>query len=133
MKTPAKIKLYFWQKTSDKNKVMILYENQSPSDISPTTLHDWRIYYTCEVYNPLIPPYPHGTQLFRARHSDKYPYELLDIVPVLDIYSVRDPGTYFVANTSPIDGTEKVPFERIFVYVENVEKYPVPTQIVWHY
>ena len=120
--TSLKIKLNIWENTREKNKVMILYDGQIPFSLSDSTMNEWKIFYTFIAYNPLIPPYPEGTQLFRARHSKKYPYELLDIIPILDIFTIRDPGTYFVTFTSPIDGTVKLPFDNILIYVENGTK-----------
>jgi hypothetical protein len=101
---------------------MILYDGQVPADQSPSTNQSWRPYYTFLAFDPLIPPYPDGTELFRARHSSTYPYELIEVVPVLDVYNVDDPGTYFVAFRSPYPGTTKLPFRDVYVFVEQGRK-----------
>ena len=116
------IRLNIWEHRDDPDKVMILYNYQVPAAESPSTTQYWRPYFTFLAFNPLVSPYPPGTELFRARHSAIYPYELLDIVPVLDAYNVDEPGTYFVAYRSPFPGTEKLPFRDTHIFVQQGRK-----------
>lgn len=116
------IRLNVWEDRNDPDRLMILYEDQTPAPQSPSTCSRWRVYYTFEAYNPLVPPYPVGCQLFRARHSPIYPYELIDVKAVLDVYNVEAGGTYFVAYTHPRENTSKLPFKDIYVYVIDGQK-----------
>lgn len=119
--TPLRIRLNIWENRSDPNQVMILYEWQTPYDASPTANRNWRVFFTFIALNPLVPPYPEGTQLFLARHKSAFPYQLIEVVPILDAFNVEEPGTYFVAYTSPFQNMTKIPFQDIYVYVENGE------------
>lgn len=122
MYTPKQIRLFLWEDRHNPNdRVMLLYEGQVPADQSPSTTQQWRPYYTFVAYNPLIPPYPEGTELFRARHSTIYPYELIDIVPVLDVFNIDEPGTYFVAYRGPRPGLSKLPFRDTHIFVEHAK------------
>jgi hypothetical protein len=116
------ITLVLWEDRSDPDRVMMLYEGQVPATESPSTNQRWKPYFTFVAYNPLVTPYPPGTELFRARHSTIYPYALLDIVPMLDVYNVDDPGTYFVAYRTPRPNTVKLPFKDAFIFVEQGKK-----------
>lgn len=117
-----RIRLYIWEHRQDPNRLMILYEGQTPAGDSPTTNQLWRPYYSFVAFDPMVPPYPQGTELFLARHSTMYPYELIEVVPVLDVYNVDAPGTYFVAYRSPFPGTTKLPFRDVNVFVEQGRK-----------
>ena len=119
---PLRIRLNIWENRDDPSQTMILYEGQTPFDNSPTLNRKWRVFFTFLAINPLVPPYPDGTQLFRAQHKSIYPYELMDVYPILDAYHVEEPGTYFVAYTANITGTVKLPFQNIDIYVEQGEK-----------
>jgi len=119
--TPLRIRLNIWENRNDPNQVMILYEWQTPYEASPTANRNWRIFFTFIAFNPLVPPYPEGTQLFLARHKSIFPYELIEVVPILDAFNVEEPGTYFVAYVSPFQNMTKIPFQNIYVYVENGE------------
>jgi|688.fasta_scaffold174294_4 hypothetical protein len=119
---PLKIRLNIWEQRDDPSRTMILYDWQTPFEGSATSNRKWRVFFTFLAYNPLVPPYPDGTQLFRAQHKTIYPYELVDVYAILDVYNVDDPGTYFVAYTANIEGTTKLPFANIHVYVEQGEK-----------
>ncbi len=116
------IQLNIWEHVDYPERVMILYDDQNPVPDAPSLSQKWRIYYTFSAYNPLSVPYPSGTQLFRARHSNQYPYELIDIVPVQDVFHVDDPGTYFVAYAHPFDGTTRLPFGGKYIFVRNGKK-----------
>lgn len=116
------IMLNIWEFRQDPSRLMILYDGQVPASESPTTTQNWRPYFSFQAFNPLAPPYPPDTELFRARHSTIYPYELLEVVPMMDVYNVEEPGTYFVAYRVPIAGTTKLPFRDVFVYVERGRK-----------
>jgi hypothetical protein len=124
--SPRQIQLIIWEHRSDPDRLMLLYDYQTPASESPTTVKDWRPYYSFLAYNPLSTPYPEGTELFRARHSSNYPYELIDIVPMLDVYNVEEPGTYFVAYRSPVTGTSKLPFRDMHIFVEHGRKFLYP-------
>lgn len=116
----TKIRLNIWENIQDPNHIMILYGYQTPTgNESDSASRDWRVYYTFLAYNPLVPPYPAGSELFLARHSTKYPYELLEVKSIRDNYNVDDPGTYFVAYTAPYKGMTKIPFKDTYVYVES--------------
>lgn len=108
-----------WEHIDYPERVMILYDGQVPVPESPTLNQKWRVYYSFLGINPLVQPYPQGTQLFRARHSSKYPYELIDIVPLQDVYNTDQPGTYFVAFTGPYDGTSRIPFSQKYIFVKD--------------
>lgn len=116
------VRLNIWENVRNPNWVMILYDFQTPwGRESESSRGEWRKYYTFLGYNPLIPPYPAGSELFRARHSTNYPYELKEIKSVRDVYNVDEPGTYFVAFTAPYTGMTKVPFGGTYVYVQSGE------------
>jgi hypothetical protein len=117
-----RIRFNIWENLRDSSQTMILHDWQTPYDESPTTNRNWEIFFSFDAFNPLVQPYPVGTQLFRARHKANYPYELIDVYPILDTFNVDEPGTYFVAYTAPINGTTKLPFQNIYVYVENATK-----------
>jgi hypothetical protein len=118
----SRIRLNVWEDRQDPNRLMILYDHQVPAPESYSTTSRWRVYYTFTAYNPLVPPYPEGCQLFRARHAAIYPYELIDVKPMLDVYNVDAPGTYFVAYVHPHEGATKLPFKDIYIYVMEGEK-----------
>lgn len=120
--TPLRIRLNIWENRDDPSQTMILYDWQTPYQYSPTSNRNWRIFWTFTALNPMVPPYPDGTQLFRARHKSSYPYELVDVYPILDAYNVEELGTYFVGYTAPIDSKTKLPFQNIYVYVEDGQK-----------
>lgn len=116
------ISLLIWEHRDDPTRMMILYEGQTPADESPTTNQYWRPYMSFTAFNPLVTPYPLGTELFRARHSRIYPYELLEILPVLDVFNVEEAGTYFVANRAPLPGLTKLPFRDTNIFVDQAKK-----------
>lgn len=122
---PLRIRLNIWENRDDPAQTMILYDWQTPYGESATSNRKWRVFFTFIALNPLVPPYPDGTQLFRAQHKSNYPYELMDVYAILDAYNVDDPGTYFVGYTSNVQGTTKMPFQNINVYVEQGEKIPL--------
>jgi hypothetical protein len=111
-----------WEQINYPERVMLLYDGQNPTPESPSLSQKWRPYYTFIAYNPLIMPYPPGMQLFRAIHAPHYPYELTDIVPIRDVFNVEQPGTYFVAFTSPFDGTSRIPFAGKYIFVQGGQK-----------
>lgn len=116
----TKIRLNIWERIRDPEVVMILYDFQTPwGNESETSAQNWRVYYTFLAYNPLIPPYPAGSELFLAQHSTHYPYELIQVKSIRDNYNVDAPGTYFVAYTAPYVGMTKIPFKDTYVYVES--------------
>jgi hypothetical protein len=117
-----RLRFNIWENRRDPSQTMILHEWQIPYDESPTTNRNWEIFFSFDAFNPLVQPYPVGTQLFRARHKSNYPYELIDVYPILDTFHVEEPGTYFVAYTAPINNSTKLPFQNIYVYVENATK-----------
>jgi hypothetical protein len=116
------IRLNIWEQVGFPERIMILYEGQVPMPESPSLNQKWRIYYTFNALNPLITPYPEGTQLFRARHSSVYPYELIDIIPIKDVFNIEDPGTYFVAYIHQYPGTMRLPFTEKYIFIQNGEK-----------
>jgi len=120
--TSSRIQLMIWEDRRDPSRMMILYDHQVPAETSPTTNQSWRPYFSFSAFNPLTPPYPPNTELFRARHSSAYPYELIEVVPMMDVYNVEEPGTYFVAYRVPIAGTTKLPFRDVYVFVERGRK-----------
>jgi len=116
------VRLNIWENTQNSDWVMVLYDFQTPTGKeSQSASLGWRKYYTFLAYNPLVPPYPAGSELFRARHSMNYPYELREIKSVRDVYHVDEPGTYFVAYTAPYPGMSKIPFGNTYVYVQSGE------------
>lgn len=117
------ISLMIWEHRDDPTRMMILYEGQTPADESPSTNQYWHPYMSFVAFNPLVTPFPLGTELFRARHSKIYPYELLEILPVLDNFNVEEPGTYFVAYRSPLPGRTKLPFKDTHIFVEQAKKF----------
>lgn len=112
------VRLNIWENVQKPNQVMILYDQQFPFK-TESMMNDWRIYYTFISYNPLIPPYPAGSELFIAKHSSQYPYELQVVKSVRDNYNVDEPGTYFIGYTAPYKGMSKMPFKDTYVYVES--------------
>lgn len=117
---PLKIKLNLWKYKNDHSLMMLLYEDQLPSDSSPTTNNNWFVDAVFEVYNPLVIPYPVGTELFLAKHFKRYPYELQNIISIQDLYDIEQPGTYFVAYSVPYEGKVKLPFKDIYIYVDKL-------------
>ena len=117
-----RIRLKIWENRQDPTQTMILYDWQSPYPESPTTNRNWKAFFAFDAFNPLVQPYPDGTQLFRARHKTMYPYELIDVYPILDTFNVEEPGTYFVAYTAAFANTTKLPFQNIYIYVENTKR-----------
>jgi hypothetical protein len=114
------IRLNIWEHKTTPSLTMILYEDQIPFPDSPSLQNQWRIFFSFLAFNPLVPPYPSGTELFRAIHYPRYPFEFKEIVPVLDVYNVDDLGTYFAGYTASYEHLTKLPFKDTYVYVKKL-------------
>lgn len=117
---PRWIRINIWENKRNPQWIQILYENQVAFESSPTLQNEWRVFYSFLAYNHLIPPYPNYTGLFRANHNPSYPFELKEIVPILDSFNVEENGTYFVAFTVPVENTSKIPLKRVNLYVKSI-------------
>ena len=127
-KTSLDIWINVWKNMNHPDRFLILYDNQIPFNDSPTSNLQWKLYFSFYVMNPMIRPFPDGTQLFVAIHSLGYPYNLVEVRSPWDNFEVdeippggslpfHNKGTYFVAyNVNYDNKMYKIPLQDVNIY-----------------
>lgn len=134
MKTPKEIWINVWKNSQKQEQMILLYPTQIPFSDSPTTNQKWYLDFSFKAFNPMIRPFPRGTQLFVAKHYLHYPYSLIEVVSPLDNYDIDEipdsvldkntNGTYFVIYNTPYKGLKRVPlYDGLYIYTDEIKKY----------
>lgn len=110
-----KIWLNVWYWNRDPSKKIILYDYQKPFEQSPTFQKEWTLDYSFQALSPLLFPIPPFMELFYAYHSPSFPYQVVDIYPVVNVLRLKQNGTYFIAYTSSLEGRKELPWNNIYV------------------
>lgn len=115
------VNLILWRNIRDHTMCLLLYDYQVP--FKNTTLESsWEKILSFDALNPLIRPFPEGTELFNGLQLTSFPYSLITIYPLtLDSLDTNEVGTYFVAWTSNYPGTQKLPVE-LFIQPEHINQ-----------
>lgn len=117
-KTNNTVTLVLWRHTHDSTKWLLLYQQQIPFE-NTTFESSWKRVLSFVALNPLMRPFPNGTELFNGLQSTSFPYTLITIYPLtLDSLDINEAGTYFVAWTAQYPGTQKLPVD-IFISPEH--------------
>lgn len=121
---PEEIWINVWKNIKYPEELMLLYTNQLPFINSPTLNRDWVLSYSFKAINPMIRPFPEGTQLYLARHKSYHPYNLDAVETPIDNFEVGEyvKGTWFINYNSPYRGLEKLPFDNINIYSKKIER-----------
>lgn len=130
MKTPTEIWINVW-KNSDE-QMILLYPTQQPFPDSPTTNRKWNISFSFKAFNPMVRPFPRGTQLFVAQHYLHFPYSLIKVISPQDNFDIDDipntdlykntNGTYFVIYNTPYSGLKRVPlYDELYIYSSEIK------------
>lgn len=107
--------LNVWTWYKDPDKKLILYEGQVPFPASPTFSNEWSVEFSFEAINPLFYPIPTNQELFYAFHSKTFPYNVVDVYPVINSLQTQQKGTYFIAYTTPLKHVHELPWNNVYV------------------
>jgi hypothetical protein len=133
MITPKEIWINVWKNSQE--QIILLYPTQIPFNDSPTTNKKWKLNMSFKAFNPMIRPFPRGTQLYVAKHYSHYPYNLKEVITPEDNFDIDEipnndldkdtTGTYFVVYNVPFSGLKRIPINNnnmdIFIYSSDIK------------
>lgn len=130
MITPKEIWINVWKNLQEQS--VLLYPTQIPFPDSPTTNKKWKLNMSFKAFNPMIRPFPRGTQLYVAKHHSHYPYNLREVITPEDNFDIDEipnsdldkdtNGTYFVVYNVPFSGLKRIPIDdKIIIYSSDIK------------
>jgi len=130
--TSNKVSLILWRNKKDTDMWLLLYDYQFPF-IDSSYNQDWKRFLKFDAINPIIRPFPLGTELFNALHSLNFPNQLITIYPLsMNSLDINETGTYFVAWTSSFPGKVKLPTD-LFIQHEHINKVNIYVENLFYF